>query len=113
VVIEEDLVASHLFQIVEEATNNAVRHGQPRKIEITVDRSPRGLFLSVRDDGVGLPKDIDHSPGMGLRTMRYRAGVIGATLELQSPPTGGTVVSCLVATSGPPSGTTTPTPTRP
>ena len=113
VVIEKDFVASHLFQIVEEAVNNAVRHGQAREIEITLERQPGGMSLRVRDDGVGLPKDVDRSPGMGLRTMRYRAGVMGATFEIHSPATGGTVVSCLLPAAGPSSGTTTSAPSRP
>jgi signal transduction histidine kinase len=112
-VIEKDFVASHLFQIVEEAVNNAVRHGQAREIEITLERQPGGMSLRVRDDGVGLPKDVDRSPGMGLRTMRYRAGVMGATFEIHSPATGGTVVSCLLPAAGPSSGTTTSAPSRP
>lgn len=92
----EDFAASHLFQIAEEAVNNAVRHSKARHIEITLGRQQTRLSLSVRDDGIGLPKETARSPGMGLRTMRYRADVLGATFEIQSPGRGGTVVSCLL-----------------
>jgi PAS domain S-box-containing protein len=113
VVIEADFTASHLFQIVEEAVNNAIRHGRARRIEITVDRQPAGLLVSIRDDGVGMPRKLEDSPGMGLRTMRYRAGVMGATFEIHSPPTGGTIVSCLMPAAGPPNETTPSTCLRP
>jgi PAS domain S-box-containing protein len=95
--IEEELVASHLFLIVEEAVNNAIRHGQAKELEIVVDWQQAKWSVTVRDDGVGLPEDIDRSPGMGLRTMRYRADVIGATLDLKSPPQGGTIISCVLS----------------
>jgi hypothetical protein len=32
---------------------------------------------------------------MGLRIMRYRAAVIGATLEIRSRPAAGTMIQCL------------------
>jgi nitrate/nitrite-specific signal transduction histidine kinase len=32
---------------------------------------------------------------MGIRIMRYRAGVIGASLDLQSQPNHGTKVTCV------------------
>ncbi len=108
--VGEDPVASHLFQIVEEAVNNAVRHSQARQIEIAIVREDTQLSVSVRDNGVGLPKDVAHSPGMGLRTMRYRAEVLGGTSRSNRRRTGGTVVLCVLPAADPPRATTTPAP---
>jgi signal transduction histidine kinase len=112
IAIEGNFVAPHLFQIVSEAVNNSVHHSHARKIEIALDSRPAGLLLSVRDDGVGLPKDVDRAAGMGLRTMRHRANLLGATLEICSPPTGGTVVSCLLPAAESPIESTAPTLSR-
>ena len=92
----DELTASHLFRIAQEAVTNAVRHGQARHIWIQLAERKDGLLLRVRDDGTGLPKDLAKNRGMGLRTMRYRAELIGAQLELKSEPGQGTLVACLV-----------------
>jgi two-component system CheB/CheR fusion protein len=55
--------------------------------------------LRGQDDGVGMPKG-EQPSGMGLRIMRYRAGVIGATLEVESSNGSGTVVTCTLKTNG-------------
>jgi len=44
--------------------------------------------------GCGIPQPQPQSPGMGLRTMRYRAAMIGATLEIRPGASGGTEVAC-------------------
>ena len=52
----------------------------------------RGLRLRVADNGRGLPPDAAEGEGLGLRTMKYRARLIGATLELLRGTSGGTAV---------------------
>ena len=48
--------------------------------------------LTISDDGVGLPPKIP--AGMGLRTMAYRASVIGAAFKLERQLSCGTRVTC-------------------
>ena len=50
--------------------------------------------MSVRDDGKGLPKEPRESGGIGLRTMAYRARLIGAFLDVRRRNPSGTAVSC-------------------
>jgi signal transduction histidine kinase len=38
--------------------------------------------------------------GMGLRTMQYRAGMIGGTLQIERRETGGTLVRCVTFCRG-------------
>ena len=53
------------------------------------------LLLTIQDDGSGFElSGVNHS-GMGIRIMRYRARVIGATLDLKSLPGQGTQVTCV------------------
>jgi len=49
--------------------------------------------LIVEDNGVGLPSEPGAIKGMGIRTMNYRARLIGATLEMHRRPNGGTRVA--------------------
>jgi signal transduction histidine kinase len=46
---------THLFRIAQEAVSNAVRHGQARRVRITLTRAPDRLRLVVEDDGTGFP----------------------------------------------------------
>jgi signal transduction histidine kinase len=44
---------------------------------------------------LGFSNESKKSTGMGLHTMKYRAGVVGATLEVRSAATKGTTVICI------------------
>jgi signal transduction histidine kinase len=50
----------------------------------------------VTDDGTGLPADARTKKGMGLRIMDYRAGMIGATFDIQNLPVGGARAVCVL-----------------
>jgi glucose-6-phosphate-specific signal transduction histidine kinase len=39
--------------------------------------------MVVQDDGIGLPEDVDEARGLGMRTMRYRANLVGASLSFE------------------------------
>lgn len=91
--IEENAVAVHLYRIAQEASTNAVKHGQAKKISLSLSRSSGKLILQVKDDGVGFPTVLT-SKGMGLRVMHHRARMIAATVRIDNAPGGGTVVTC-------------------
>ncbi len=104
--LREEFAAMHLFHIVAEATNNALRHGRPGEIRIIVSEKRSILTVSVEDDGVGMRQVSERSMGMGLRTMQYRADVIGARLEMGAVEPHGTRVSCILPLVLPDSNTT-------
>ena len=89
------LAATHLYRIVQEAISNAVRHGRADRIVVSLRSEGGGVFLCVRDNGVGFRPGNTWREGLGLRIMRYRAGLIGGTLDIQSD-VDGTVVACAV-----------------
>jgi len=72
-------VATQLYWIAQEAVTNSVRHSGGDMIAVGVWHDVDDLVLSIRDNGVGLGT----GEGMGQRTMRYRAQVIGATLDIR------------------------------
>jgi len=84
----------HLYRIVQEAVNNATKHGKARKVTIILSRTKGSLHLAVVDDGKGMPPSPGRTQGMGLPSMRYRAQALGTELRIESNPAGGTIVSC-------------------
>jgi PAS domain S-box-containing protein len=89
----------HLYRIAQEAINNAVKHGNPGRVQISLATLPTHIRLRIKDDGRGFRIEAARRGGMGLRIMKYRAHVIGGVLTIQSRPNHGTEVQCLVPTS--------------
>jgi PAS domain S-box-containing protein len=99
--IEDNVVATHLFRIVQEAINNAVKHARPRQILVRPQLSNGTIRVTVEDDGVGIDAGTTRNGGMGLRIMQYRAGVIDATLEVRRQQGHGTAVICQINNQAP------------
>jgi PAS domain S-box-containing protein len=95
VIIRDPTVALHLYYIAQEAILNAVKHGKARHIDVRLaEANGQGCVLSVRNDGTPLEAEPAEDRGMGIRIMKYRARMIGATLLLESAPGGGAEVTC-------------------
>jgi len=97
--LPDHATATQLFRIAQEAVSNAVRHGRPRYIRLTLLTEPSGLRLQIRDDGIGIQAGLHQCDGLGLRIMQYRAGQIGGVLRVGPTLEGGTVVSCTLPRS--------------
>jgi signal transduction histidine kinase len=82
----------HLYYIAQEAMSNAVRHGKATQVNITIAGVRERFTLEIQDNGTGFRLPLTDSSGMGIRIMRYRARVIGATLNLKSEPNQGTQI---------------------
>jgi PAS domain S-box-containing protein len=91
--LPDQTTATHVFRIVQEAVSNALRHGLPRQIRITVIPESSGPRFDIKDDGIGLHDKAEAKQGLGLRIMKYRAGLIGGVLQIDSEEEGGTMVT--------------------
>jgi signal transduction histidine kinase len=88
-------VEHDLRRIVQEALTNALKHADPRSVEVEVSYAPDQLCVQVRDDGRGFDSGGAEGakPGhFGLVGMRERARKINARLALVSTPGRGTTV---------------------
>jgi PAS domain S-box-containing protein len=95
-VIPENLskdVALCLFRVLQEAVNNAVRHGQPHRVTVGLSASDADVRLDIVDDGIGFDPDLAmEGPGLGLISMHERLGLIGGALRIESRPGAGTAI---------------------
>ena len=90
----DQVTATHLYRIAQEALTNAVKHAHAARIELSLEVHGQGFRLQVRDDGVGPPQGSPAWGHLGLSIMRYRARIVGASLNLLARPGGGTLVRC-------------------
>jgi PAS domain S-box-containing protein len=88
--------ATHLYRIAQEAVSNAIKHGKASEVAIHLEKTTEGLMLRVVDNGRGFPKVLLRSNGMGLRIMRYRAGMISGSLTIEPNAGGGARITCTV-----------------
>ena len=74
------------YRIVQESISNAVRHGKPRKIQITVSDETDQVAVSIVDDGGGLHQSeaVAMSLGQfGLAGMQERLRALGGRLTVE------------------------------
>jgi signal transduction histidine kinase len=79
------------YRLVQEALNNALHHGEPRRVAVEVSEEAGSLRVRVSDDGKGFDPEA-RTDGFGLIGMRERAELAGGTLELRSAPGAGTTI---------------------
>jgi len=94
VLLRNEKVTFQLYRIAQEAVSNAVRHSQCNNITLFLRREENSVILKIRDNGIGISGISPDSNGMGLKIMRYRASMIGATFSTEVEEGNGTVVTC-------------------
>ncbi|MCC6507465.1 MAG: PAS domain S-box protein, partial [Pirellulaceae bacterium] len=103
--IPNNSTATHLYRIAQEAINNALRHGSADRIRISLSLQGDEIALEISDNGVGFNSQTQSSvgmpaKGMGMRTMEYRASLIGGRVHIQQGLEGGTLVRCEISKRG-------------
>ncbi len=79
---EDPTSLTHLYRIVQEATSNAVKHGNATKVVISMHDDVSKLIIKIEDNGTGFSPDWDQQKGLGVRIMQFRARLIGANFEI-------------------------------
>jgi len=88
-----------LVRVTQEALTNAVKHGSPHQIRITLDHRPTSVQLEVHDDGCGFDTTaLRTATSFGLDGMARRVDDLGGTLEVESEVGGGTSVRAVLPT---------------
>ena len=89
-----------IYRLVQEATNNAIKHAEPQRISVTVSRGDATVEVTVADDGKGFDPDAAER-SFGLIGMQERVALSGGSLEIDSVPGRGTEVRAELALSEP------------
>jgi signal transduction histidine kinase len=88
--LEPELEAM-IYRLIQEATNNAIKHADPKRISVTVNRSGETVEVMVVDDGSGF--DVESAQrSFGLVGMEERVAQAGGLLRIRSARGRGTEV---------------------
>lgn len=79
-----------LYRIIQELSNNAIKHAQSENIFIQLARHERGITLTVEDDGKGFDaENLSTFKGAGLQNVQSRVDYLKGSFEIQSSPGNG------------------------
>ena len=102
----EPSISIHVYRVLQEALTNVARHSGARDASVRLTFAAGHLELIVEDAGRGLRQDsagadsgAGSRPTTGLTGMRERAALVGGTLTMENPVTGGTLVRLRVPLS--------------
>lgn len=85
-----------LFRIVQEALQNAIKHGKAQNAAVVLSSSDGKLQLTISDDGAGFDVERTGETGLGLISMRERLDALGGDLTIRSTPGEGTILEVAV-----------------
>ena len=84
-----------LLRITQEACTNAVRHGNARRLAVSMTCQDGHVELAVRDTGTGFDPAAPHA-GSGLAHIRDRVAEVGGTVDIDSAPGHGAALTVRV-----------------
>ena len=92
-------IEQHLYRIVQEACENAIRHSNDANIRVSGQLNPQKIILKIEDDGtgfdIGAQLELDTllaNNHFGLAGIVERAHLIGAQINIHSTPQTGTII---------------------
>lgn len=93
--IVDEQKAINVYRIVQEATNNAIKHSDATEVRIALKKEKALLKLGISDNGKGFDskRQVSESAGLGLRSLLSRTEVIQGKMYLDSVPGKGTSYS--------------------
>ncbi len=89
---------AEVLRIVQEALNNVRRHADATVVRVRTERDGPISRISVTDNGRGFDPSAVPPESYGLRGMRERAELVGASLDIRSRPKDGTRITVEVTT---------------
>jgi signal transduction histidine kinase len=83
-----------LYRIVQELTNNALKHAAAKNIFVQITKHPRGVTVTVEDDGCGFDTDaVLSGEGQGIKNVQSRIEYLKGSIDIRSEKENGTSVN--------------------
>ncbi|HCX22512.1 MAG: hypothetical protein CMB80_08305 [Flammeovirgaceae bacterium] len=89
-----DVLKTHIFRILQELTNNILKHSKATLASVVLDEIGDHLYLTVSDNGTGL--DATSGRGIGLSNIQDRVRLMKGNIEMNNSESGGFEVSIII-----------------
>lgn len=90
----------HLFRIVQEGTNNIIKHASAENVVISISKLENAIQIIIKDDGKGMDENYEDKEiklsGFGLQKMRERVKVLNGNLSIDSSLLNGTTIKITI-----------------
>ncbi|MCE7792992.1 histidine kinase [Salipaludibacillus sp. CUR1] len=86
-------VEINLYRVIQEALHNTNKYAKASSVYVKLQKTSEGVFLNIRDNGIGFNPDENKHKGLGMKHMEERVDQIGGTFRLQTAAGDGTSVS--------------------
>lgn len=84
--------AINIFRIVQEALQNIMKHAEATKVKVSIEKEKQLIVVRIADNGKGMQNGNNTNPGLGLKSMVYRADQINADFLAKPNSPKGTVI---------------------
>ncbi|MCE9677829.1 nitrate/nitrite two-component system sensor histidine kinase NarQ [Shewanella sp. AS1] len=92
----------HILQITREATLNAIKHANAKKIHVSCIIKDTNVEITISDDGIGIKKLKERDQHFGIGIMHERASRLSGMVHFFGNDAGGTTVSLIFPPEGEP-----------
>jgi len=86
----------HIYRMVQESLNNIEKHSGAKRASLVVRNYPHGsyenILICVSDEGIGITNLNEKNEGLGMKSIRQRAAIVGAKLDFISESQNGLMV---------------------
>lgn len=89
-------VETGLYRIVQEGLTNICNHADAQNASVKLVVTPREVTVSIQDDGRGFDPNVVAHNRFGITGMNERTKLLGGTLEVESAPNAGTLITVTV-----------------
>ncbi|MDO8528054.1 MAG: response regulator [Deltaproteobacteria bacterium] len=96
ILISKNDVATHIYKIAQEGIVNAIKHGKAKEIDVSFIRNNGNIVLTIKDAGTGFVGDPQNAKGIGLKIMKNRAHIIGASFQVEPNIPHGVILTCIL-----------------
>lgn len=86
-----------LYRVVQECVNNVIKHSAANTLDITLVKDEDGISITIEDNGKGFDiNEAKKKEGIGLQNLQTRINYLKGTIEWDTAPGKGTVVTIQV-----------------
>ncbi len=82
VIIQDDFKSLHIFRIIQELVNNAIKYSKAKNVRIDFEINGSDVLIKYVDDGIGV-KDNDLKKGLGFSSINTRMRLLAGDMKFE------------------------------